>query len=75
VLSHGAKESVEGGFSRIGLGSDPVSAQRQGRSPKEPQIGGGVAVSHTALVFLKTGAVKTLMGAVFDVPVLAFEMQ
>ena len=75
MLSHVAKETTESGFSGIGLRGDPVAPQREGDSPEQPEVGGGVAVSETALVFLKTGTVQTLMGAVFDVPVLAFEIQ
>ena len=49
--------------------------QRQSCAPEQPEVAGCIAVSDAAFVFLKAGFVQTLMRAVLDVPVLAFEAE
>ena len=72
---HGAKKSVERSSSWILLLINPVPSQREGGSTEECEIGGGIPVSDPAFVFLETRTVKTLVGAVLDIPVLAFPPQ
>lgn len=72
---HSAKKSVECGFSRILLVINPVAPQRERDAAEESEIGGGISVSDPTFVFLETRPVKTLVGAVLDIPVLAFQPQ